>query len=221
MKPVPEVAFTPPEDGSVDRQNDRGHVGRLGPRDQRLRQRAITVDVQLKPLGPGNGADVLDGAGRRRAENHDRASGRRRPRRGDFAFIAREPMERCWRQKDRQFDRLPEHARLRRPTTDVHEDAVAEREPLECGAVLAHRDLVVRTAHVVLVCQRGEPFPRRRLDLGEIEEWDAVAQGPCLTPILRVVAERLGAAGPLLRSAAPEAARRPRVRAALEHALIA
>ena len=83
LEPGSQVALAVAEDRQVDRQDDRPVAGRRGALDERPREVAILLDVELEPAGRlgGRGRHLLDGAGGHRRERERHTGRGRGPRR--------------------------------------------------------------------------------------------------------------------------------------------
>ncbi len=128
------------EDLQVDGEHQRAALGGDRPLDQRFAEAAVLHHVELKPERLLDiGGDVLDRADRHGGERVGNAGGLRGAAGEDFAVADLHAGGADRRQDQRHARRLAEDRRLLVAHRDVDENALAEFQRLEVGAVGAQR----------------------------------------------------------------------------------
>jgi hypothetical protein len=143
----PEIAFTAAEHGQIDREDHGREPGLASLVEDRLRDAAVGVPVELKPAATlGRGSRHFGWTRRRkRREAHDRARGRRGACNGNLPFGMHHALvgDRC--RDDRHRKLGAEHRRLRRHLCYVHKGARSEPPAPKRLEVASDRVLVAGT----------------------------------------------------------------------------
>ena len=144
---VLDVAVALAEDLQIDREHERAAFGRRGALDQRADEAAVLHDVELEPERLVDRCrDVLDRADRH-GRQRERDARRLRGAAGqDFAVAVLHAAQPDRRQRQRQRDRLAEYRGVGAAAGDVDQNALAQLDAFEIGAVGAQRLLRIGAA---------------------------------------------------------------------------
>ena len=144
---VLDIAMALAEHLQVDREHQRAAFGRDRPLDQGAHETAVLHDVELEPERLVDGLrDILDRADRHGREAERDAGFLRRAAGQNLAVTMLHPAKPDRRQRQRQRDRLAEDRGVRAAIGHVDENALAQLDGLEIGAVGVERLLGVGAA---------------------------------------------------------------------------
>ena len=155
----------------IDGDAQRLAAGALHPLNQVLRDRAVAVDVELKPERlRRRGGHRFDGAVGIRAEHHDRRRGARAAGGGHFALRMHEHVRRGRREQDRMRERPAEQRRGGVDRLDVDHHAAFEAQPLKRLAIPPHGEIVGAALVVVFPRRNGDQSPGSLFVLRDAEQ---------------------------------------------------
>ena len=155
----------------IDGDAQRLAAGAFHPLNQVLRDRAVAVDVELKPERlRRRGGHRFDGAVGIRAEHHDRRRGARAAGGGHLALRMHEHVRRGRREQDRMRERPAEQRGGGVDRLDVDHHAAFEAQPLKRLAVPPHGEIVGAALVVVFPRGNGDQAPGALFVLRDAEQ---------------------------------------------------